>query len=364
MSESGFKARLARFALAVRRSPIRQKFGWLVPVLIVAAMVFLLSPGLTGLRSPEAEEDSAKGGAGALASLSRSSIEEIERFAALPPPYAEDFTLPSDGRGAASRDDPDDAADDASESDLGSIYDCIIEPSEMVEIGSAITAVIEELAVERSDVVEAGAVVARLEAGVEQAAVDLAKARAQMDGEVRARIASLQLGERRNKRVNELFEHNTLSLDLREQAATEAEIARLELEEAHDQKRLASLELRQAMAVLKRRLIRSPISGVVVERLKTAGEVVDQETILTVAQIDPLMVEVILPAALFGSIPSGMRAAVEPEFPGDRVHVASVSVVDRVIDAASGTFGVRLELPNPDHAIPGGLHCQVRFLTE
>ncbi len=53
-----------------------------------------------------------------------------------------------------------------------------------------------------------------------------------------------------------------------------------------------------------------------------------------------------------------------PEFPGDTVHVASVTIVDRVIDAASGTFGVRLELPNPKHEIPSGLHCQLAFLTE
>jgi multidrug efflux pump subunit AcrA (membrane-fusion protein) len=36
--------------------------------------------------------------------------------------------------------------------------------------------------------------------------------------------------------------------------------------------------------------------------------------------------------------------------------------IDRVIDPASGTFAVRMELPNPEHAIPSGLHCQVRFL--
>ncbi|MFB3111528.1 MAG: efflux RND transporter periplasmic adaptor subunit, partial [Gemmatimonadales bacterium] len=35
-----------------------------------------------------------------------------------------------------------------------------------------------------------------------------------------------------------------------------------------------------------------------------------------------------------------------------------------VIDSASGTFGVRLELPNPDHSIPGGVHCQIQFLDE
>jgi len=33
-----------------------------------------------------------------------------------------------------------------------------------------------------------------------------------------------------------------------------------------------------------------------------------------------------------------------------------------VVDGTSGTFGVRLELPNADYAVPSGLRCQVRFL--
>ena len=36
-----------------------------------------------------------------------------------------------------------------------------------------------------------------------------------------------------------------------------------------------------------------------------------------------------------------------------------MSVVDHVIDAASGTFRVRLELPNPDNRLPAGLKCVV-----
>jgi hypothetical protein len=38
---------------------------------------------------------------------------------------------------------------------------------------------------------------------------------------------------------------------------------------------------------------------------------------------------------------------------------ATVRVVDRVLDAASGTFGVRLEVPNPNLAIPAGIRCRV-----
>ena len=253
----------------------------------------------------------------------------------------------------------------ASDEDPGAeSLDCLIEPSELVDIGSSVTGLLGAVIVERSEFVSAGQVVAELEATVEQEAVQVARARAAMDGVIRAREASVALGERRQDRARQLFEKRTLSDEVRDEVETEAELARLELEQAREQTQLASLELSQALAVLDRRTIRSPITGVVVERLMTKGERVDEETILRIAQIDPLSVEVILPSALFGTIEPGDRAAILPEFPGDEVHVASVTLVDRVIDAASGTFGVRLELPNSDHAIPGGLHCQVRFLDE
>jgi multidrug efflux pump subunit AcrA (membrane-fusion protein) len=134
------------------------------------------------------------------------------------------------------------------------------------------------------------------------------------------------------------------------------------LQEARERKELMELEHQEAVERLDEHTIRSPISGVVVDRLKSPGEVVKEETIVVVAQIDPLRVEVILPAAAFGSVQAGMRAEVSPELPNAGVQVASVAVVDRVVDGTSGTFGVRLELPNSDYAVPSGLRCQVRFL--
>jgi multidrug efflux pump subunit AcrA (membrane-fusion protein) len=82
---------------------------------------------------------------------------------------------------------------------------------------------------------------------------------------------------------------------------------------------------------------------------------------LTVAGIDPLHVEVVVPVALFGSIRKGMRAEVKPEAPVGGSYTATVVIVARVVDAASGTFGVRLELPNPANRLPAGLKCTVRF---
>jgi membrane fusion protein, heavy metal efflux system len=45
-------------------------------------------------------------------------------------------------------------------------------------------------------------------------------------------------------------------------------------------------------------------------------------------------------------------------FNGSEVS-AVVKTVDRVIDAASNTFRVRLELPNADGKLPAGLRCKV-----
>ena len=245
---------------------------------------------------------------------------------------------------------------------LENSYDCIIEPSEVIEVGSALTAVVESVSVERSDYIEAGSVVAQLEASPERANVAVARARAEMDGDLLARRAREKRGGRKLKRAEWLFGQHVLSEDLRDEISTEAEVAQAVAKGGRQQRQLMQLEYQEAVERLKEHTIRSPISGVVIDRLKSPGEVVKEETLMVVAQIDPLRVEVILPAAEFGAVLPGMRAEVVPELPNTAVRIAAVTIVDRVVDGTSGTFGVRLELSNSDHAVPSGLRCQVRFL--
>jgi len=80
-----------------------------------------------------------------------------------------------------------------------------------------------------------------------------------------------------------------------------------------------------------------------------------------VAQIDPLRVEVIVPAQMFGRILPGMTGTIVPELLQYGERTATVTIVDKVIDSASSTFGVRLELPNAEHQMPSGMKCLVRF---
>jgi RND family efflux transporter MFP subunit len=248
--------------------------------------------------------------------------------------------------------------------DSDGALDCLVQPSQMVEIGSQTIGLIEAVHVEGGSRVEAGQVVVELEAGVERAAVEAARMRAGMKGELRAREEQLVLSTSRRKRGSELFAKKTLSVDNRDELDTQARIAELELLQAKEARQLAGLELRQTEALLARRTLRAPFSGVVTEQLLQAGEIVNEETILKIAKVDPLRVDVLMPASRYGSVHPGMRISVQPEFPVEASVIATVSIVDPVIDAASGTFSVRMDLPNPEGKIPGGLHCTVKLLDE
>ncbi len=45
-------------------------------------------------------------------------------------------------------------------------------------------------------------------------------------------------------------------------------------------------------------------------------------------------------------------------------RVATVAVVDKVIEGASNTFRARLSLPNANNALPAGLRCKADLSTQ
>lgn len=241
-------------------------------------------------------------------------------------------------------------------------FDGLIEPAVTAKVGSNAIGILETIPVDRGDMVKEGQVVATLQAGVEKATMELAKAKAELDATIKGKRAEMEFAERSQQRKKELYEKKTLSSQEWDEAETKRILAELALNEALEAKRIAELEYKRSVEVVKRMSIRSPINGVVVERLLSLGEYVETQPIMTLAQIDPLHVEVIMPVSTLGSVQVGMFAEVKPEAPVGGVYKAKVTIVDKVVDAASGTFGVRLELPNPDYKLPPGLKCKVHFL--
>lgn len=214
------------------------------------------------------------------------------------------------------------------------VLEGLVEPNELVEFSSQVPGIIERLNFERGDRVRKGDVVAQLKFGVEEAAVNLAQAR-------------VEFGLRKAMRNEELYKKQLISLHEKDEIETEIQLAKLELAEAQER--------------LKLRTIRSTTDGIVVERTGAAGEYVGEDSFVVIARIDPLNIEVVVPVEYYGAIKKGQYAEVVLEQPVGGNYKAKVVIVDHVIDAASGTFGVRLELKNPKLKIPAGLKCQVAF---
>lgn len=243
--------------------------------------------------------------------------------------------------------------------------DCLLEPYDVVDISSPVEGVLERVMVDRGDRIEKGQVIARLESSFEEATVALARERTQMDSTLNSAKARLELSTNRVIRSEDLFKQNLISLDEIQEARTQKRVAEMGLLEAMEADSLNKLELERASVTLKRRTIRSPLTGVVVKRFLSPGEFTSKESpILKAAQLDPLRVEVIVSVSWLGKVLVSTRAEIRPEAPMNKVYVARVVVVDPVVDAASGTVGIRLELPNPNYRLPAGLKCKVQFLIE
>jgi len=240
--------------------------------------------------------------------------------------------------------------------------DCVIEASEIADVSSSVlNGIMEKVLVDRGDVVKQGQVVAQLEASVEQASVALARAQAESTTSIGAHEARVELARKELQRVRELASTQSVAARLVDEAETDLVIEQLALDQAHEDKRIAALELERAKANLELRTIRSPISGVVVRVHSSASESVEDQPIMQIARVDPLYVEAIAPVGRLGAIHEGMVLQVHPEEPIGGQLTAKVSLVERVIDASSGTFGLRLELPNPEGKIPAGLRCRLVF---
>lgn len=243
--------------------------------------------------------------------------------------------------------------------------DCLIEPRIVAKLASPVQGVVAEVLVDRGDFVRRGDPVARLASGVEEAAVEVARIQAANEYQVDSKRHRLELRKRKRDRAQTLQKVNVVAESALDEAVTEARVAELEAREAELNLSLARAELKRNEENLERRTIKSPIDGVVTERTLAAGEFAyEQAPIMTVAEIDPLHVEVYAPLDHYHRVKPGMRAEVHPEEPIGGSYTGTVTIVDRVFDAGSGTFGIRLDLPNPDYALPAGLHCTLRFLQE
>lgn len=244
------------------------------------------------------------------------------------------------------------------------IFQGIVRPHRVLDLGAATDGLLQTVRFDRGDRIAAGDLVATLDARVAQAQADLARARANRVSAARMVESRLQDARRRLAAQESLLADGVSSTEAVDTIRTEVHLEELALAQQEEERVIAEHELQRALAALAQTRIVSPLSGVVVERHLSPGEFYSRtgaSPVLTIAKLDPLVVEVNVPLEQFDEVQVGDLASIYLDANGDPVREARVTAKDYSIDTASRTFHVRFELPNPNFELPAGLRCRVTF---
>jgi RND family efflux transporter MFP subunit len=243
-------------------------------------------------------------------------------------------------------------------------FDCMIQPAQVIEIRSPVVGLLQQVHARRGTTIRKGDVLVTIESSVEKSAADTARFRAQAQGNLLQARNKLASSGEKARRFHELYAEEFVSAQARDDAQAELRLAESDLKIAEENAEMARLEHRQSVDQLNRRVIRSPVNGVVVDQYLYPGSLVDtgegKKPIMKIAQTNVLLVEAMLPFKHFKQVGTGMQVSVIPEPPfADEIR-AKVQTVDRLVDSTAGTFGIVAELENAKQTTPAGIRCRVR----
>ena len=241
-------------------------------------------------------------------------------------------------------------------------YESFTEPHRNLALAPAEPGLLVELNVREGEVVQAGQSLAALDRETLLIAREIAETTLKSEGKSRAAQAECTLRRERLDKLRKLRAQGHAGADEVARAEADLEIAegqRLTLEE---QRALDRLELRKIEALIERRIVRSPIAGVVTRLHHEQGEFVTPAapTVATVAELHPLRLTFHLPAAAAGKLRVGDQLDIT--FPDDSTPgttQARVETILPVVDADSGTVRVKLLLDNREHLRQAGLRCRL-----
>jgi RND family efflux transporter MFP subunit len=243
---------------------------------------------------------------------------------------------------------------------MAETIDCVIEPKAVVSVSAKDQGLISEVLVERGQEVRIGDPVLQQVSAIESLQLELAAAVAESDIVLRSEQERhiFRLIER--DRVKALVDRGTNAQTALDDAEIEVRLSELAIDRAKFDLERARIERELAAARLARRTISAPLSGIITSVSVAPGEYAGVQTeLLQIAVLNPLHVEVFVPVEFFSRVRVGDQNMVHLVAPMEGSYLATVSVVDPVFDVASGTFGLRLILPNPDHLVPAGVRCQL-----
>ena len=232
---------------------------------------------------------------------------------------------------------------------------------ERIEISPRFLGVVKWIGVKKGDAVTNGQVVVQLD-----------------DAEFRSRLLEAE-GQLSNaqaavERDTLNYERITNLIRTATESQQNADNARLAL--VSDRAMLQSAQGSYALAktYIDWCVIRSPINGVVLEKLVNPGELVMPQSfggtrgpstaLLAVADLKDLQVEIDVNEADLSKISLGQKCRVSPEAYPEKTYAGFVAEIAPEADRAKGTLQIKVQIVNPDNFLTPQLSAKVDFLKD
>ena len=230
---------------------------------------------------------------------------------------------------------------------------------ERIEVSPRFLGVVKWIEVKKGDAVTNGQVVVLLDDAEQKARVAEAEARV---ASAKTAVAKADLDY---QRIHKLITQNVETQQSEDDARLRLEGARATCQEAE-----AQLELQRTY--LDWTIIRSPINGVVIEKLAKMGELVMPQSfgggrgpstaVLAVADPKDLQVEVDLNESDVAKISLGQECRVSPEAYSDKSYRGYVAEMAPEANRQKGTLQIKVQIRDPNHFLTPELSAKVDFL--
>jgi HlyD family secretion protein len=230
---------------------------------------------------------------------------------------------------------------------------------ERIELSPRFMGLVTWIGVKKGDAVTNGQVVVLLDDAEFKARL------AQADGAVATAKANVAKAQVLFDRVNQLAATDIESKQAQDDARLTLEAARATLREAEGARAVARTYVDWCT-------IRSPINGVVLEKLVDPNELVTPQSyggtrgpstaLLAVADPKDLQVEIDVNEADLSKISLNQKCRVSPEAYPERAYDGYVAEIAPEADRAKGTLQIKVQIVNPDKFLTPELSARVDFL--
>ena len=232
---------------------------------------------------------------------------------------------------------------------------------ERIEISPRSMNEVKWIGVKKGDRVKKGEIVVRLDDSEQQARI------LEIEGQLAAARVAVERAKIHFERVKKL--RATLN-----ETVEREDDARLGIATAEAQVKQLNGTRAMAQVWLEWTVIRSPIDGVVLEKLSHPGELVTPQTfggtgshgpssaLLSLADPNDLQVEVDISEADLPKVSMNQRCRISPEAWPEKVYTGSVTEIAPEASRQKGTLQVKVQIEKPDRFLTPELSAKVEFL--